>query len=401
MLERIARCEPIVTSLIRARDCGLSGRTLAHAGPPFDDRVSIPKPVLHALAGAAVIEGWVSSFEQGVAAIVAGDIALVSNHAVGIVSPMAGVVRPSQPLFLLDDAGGSGRRTYATLAEKGQRTLRFGSFDEDVVRGLAILENEIVLAIVEDLPPGGLPILPIMAEAIALGDDVHQRNVGGHLVFMRSLPHLSSDVRIYLADHPQFFLNFAMAAAKLMLDGWRGVAGSSLVTAISRNGVVCGVQLAGTGDRWFTAPSVVPTGGICAPHTAQDAQPDLGDSAIMEAFGLGGCIAHLAPELTRALAVGLPDAMAAGRRQRQFFAYRHDRLSPVASGEDGVGIGLDARRVLDSGHDVRIHTGIAHKDGRSGWIGIGVAKVPRACFDAAVKALDKAARGTEAIVEHA
>jgi hypothetical protein len=401
MLERIARCEPIVTSLIRARDCGLSGRTLAHAGPPFDDRVSIPKPVLHALAGAAVIEGWVSSFEQGVAAIVAGDIALVSNHAVGIVSPMAGVVRPSQPLFLLDDAGGSGRRTYATLAEKGQRTLRFGSFDEDVVRGLAILENEIVLAIVEDLPPGGLPILPIMAEAIALGDDVHQRNVGGHLVFMRSLPHLSSDVRIYLADHPQFFLNFAMAAAKLMLDGWRGVAGSSLVTAISRNGVVCGVQLAGTGDRWFTAPSVVPTGGICAPHTAQDAQPDLGDSAIMEAFGLGGCIAHLAPELTRALAVGLPDAMAAGRRQRQFFAYRHDRLSPVASGDDGVGIGLDVRRVLDSGHDVRIHTGIAHKDGRSGWIGIGVARVPRACFDAAVKALDKAARGTEAIVERA
>jgi len=101
------------------------------------------------------------------------------------------------------------------------------------------------------------------------------------------------------------------------------------------------------------------------------------------------------------LPVGLPDAMAAGRHQRQFFAYRHDRLSPVASAEDGVGIGLDARRVLDSGHDVRIHTGIAHKDGRSGWIGIGVARVPRACFDAAVKALDKAARGTEAIVEHA
>src|SRR5260221_10112020 len=321
MLERIATCEPVATGLIKARDCGLSGRTLAHAGPPFDDRASVPNPVLHALAGAAVLEDWVSSFEQGVAAIVAGDIALVSNHALGIVSPMAGVVRPSQPLFVLDDANGSGRRTYATMAEKGQRTLRFGSFDEDVVRGLAILENEIAPPIAEDLPPAGLPILPILAEAIALGDDVHQRNVGGHLVFMRSLPHLSSDVRIYLADHPQFFLNFAMAAAKLMLDGWRGVAGPSLGTAISRNGVVCGLQLAGTGDRWFTAPSVVPMGGICAPHTAQDAQPDLGDSAIMEAFGLGGCIAHLAPELTRALAVALPDAIAAGRHHGDIFCY--------------------------------------------------------------------------------
>src|SRR5258707_12084796 len=316
MLERIAKCEASVTSLIKARDCGLSGRTLAHAGPPFDDRASIPKPVLHALAGAAVIEDWVSSFEQGVAAIVAGDIALVSNHAVGIVSPMAGVVRPSQPLFLLDDAGGSGRRTYATMAEKGQRTLRFGSFDEDVVQRLAVLENEIAPAIAEDLPPGGLPILPILAEAIALGDDVHQRNVGGHLVFMRSLPRLSSDVRIYLADHPQFFLNFAMAAVKLMFDIWRGLALSSLVTAISRTVVVCGGPLARTGDRWVTAPSVVPIGGICAPHTAQDAPPDLGGSAIMGAFRLGGRVAHLSPELTRALAVSLPHAIAAGRPAR-------------------------------------------------------------------------------------
>src|SRR5258708_36790145 len=107
MLERIATCEPVATGLIKARDCGLSGRTLAHAGPPFDDRASVPKPVLHALAGAAGLEDWVSSVEQGGAAIVAGDIALVSNHALGIVSPMAGVRPPSQPLFLFGDAHGS------------------------------------------------------------------------------------------------------------------------------------------------------------------------------------------------------------------------------------------------------------------------------------------------------
>src|SRR5260370_41366047 len=112
MLERIATCEPVATSLIKARDCGLSGRTLAHAGPPFDDRASIPKPVLHALAGAAVIEGWVSSFEQGGAAICAGGIALVSNHAVGIVFPIGGGVRPSQPFFVVEDSGGSGRATH-------------------------------------------------------------------------------------------------------------------------------------------------------------------------------------------------------------------------------------------------------------------------------------------------
>lgn len=398
MLERIAKCEPVVTNLVKARDCGLSGRTLSHAGPPFTDRKSIPKPVLHALAGSAAIEGWVNTLDDGVAAILAGDIALLANHSIGIVSPMAGVVRPSQPLFVVRDANGSGRTAYATLAEKGRRTLRFGCYDNESAGGLAILENEIAPAVAAALPADGLAILPVLAEAIALGDDVHQRNVGGHLVLLRSLPMLDPKTRIFLADHPQFFLNFAMASAKLVLDGWRGIAGSSLVTAISRNGLTCGIQLAGTGDAWFEAPSVVPLGGIYPPHAATDAQPDLGDSAIMEAFGLGGCIAHLALELTCALAVDPQDAVAAGRRQRKFFAFRNDRLSPVASGETGIGFGLDARRVLASDDDVRIHTGIAHKDGGSGWIGIGVAKVPRACFEQAVDALDAKTEAAEIAV---
>jgi hypothetical protein len=395
MLERVATCEPVVTRLIKARECGLYGRTLSHAGPPFTDRRSIPKPVLHALAGSAVLEGWVKTFDEGVAAILAADISLVANHSIGIVSPMAGVVRPSQPLFVVRDAGGSGRVTYATLAEKGRRTLRFGCYDDEAAAGLAVLENEIAPAVEAAIPAHGLAILPILAEAIALGDDVHQRNVGGLLVLLRALPMLDAKTRIFLADHPQFFLNFAMASAKLVLDGWSGVAGSTLVTAISRNGSTCGVRLAGTGDTWFEAPSVVPVGGIYPPHAAEDVQPDLGDSAIMEAFGLGGCIAHLAPELTRALAVTFPDAVAAGRRQREFFAFRNDRLSPVASGEAGIGFGLDARRVLAADDDVRIHTGVAHKDGRSGWIGIGVARVPRACFEQAVRALDAKTKATE------
>lgn len=400
MLERFVKCEPVVTDLVKARDCGLADRTLSHAGSPFVDRRSIPAPVLHALAGSAFIEGWVKTFEDGVAAILGGDIALVANHSLGIVSPMSGVVRPSQPLFVVQDACGSRRVTYATLAEKGRRTLRFGSYDDDCVRGLAVLETKIAPSVAAAIPSGGLAILPILAEAIALGDDVHQRNVGGHLVLLRSLPQLDPATRIFLADHPQFFLNFAMASAKLVLDGWRGQPGSSLVTAISRNGLTCGIQLAGTGDKWFEAPSVVPVGGIYAPHGAEDAQPDLGDSAIMEAFGLGGCIAHLAPELTRALAVSWPEALEAGQRQRQLFSFRNDRLSPVASGKAGIGIGMDARRVLASKDEVRIHTGIAHKDGRSGWIGIGVARVPHACFEAAVRALDASAAEAEAPDEH-
>ncbi len=82
MLERVAKCEPAVTSLVKAHDRGLSGRTLSHAGSPFTDRRLIPRPVLHALAGSAVIEGWVKTFDDGIAAILAGDIALEANHSI-------------------------------------------------------------------------------------------------------------------------------------------------------------------------------------------------------------------------------------------------------------------------------------------------------------------------------
>src|SRR5258708_16879061 len=178
MLENAAKCEPVVTGLIRARDCGLSGQTLSHAGPPFAERGLIPKPVLHALAGSAVIEGWVKTFDDGISAILSGDIALLANHSIGIVSPMSGVVRPSQPLFVVRDAGGSARVTYAPLAEKGRRTLRFRCYDHDSVAGLARLENEIAPAVAGAFPSQRNAIVPLLDRSLPLGDDRHPPRCG-------------------------------------------------------------------------------------------------------------------------------------------------------------------------------------------------------------------------------
>ena len=388
-LAPLLECQPAIVELQTAQVAGLPPGSLGHAGPPFAAGETIPLPVLHALGGACVLEGWAADQAEGVRLITAGTVPLHSNHAFGFVSPMAGVVRPSQPVFRVSDPQQPGVATLATLAEPGRRTLRFGVFDQASRAALHDLETTVVQAVAEALPAGGLPIVPLIAEGLALGDDVHQRNVGGLYALLRALPGLDGRVRHLLSGHPQFFLNFAMAAAKLSLDRLRGSPGSAIVTAISRNGVSCGIQLAGTGDRWFTAPAERPVGGLFAPYTAADVQPDLGDSAIMEAYGLGGCVAHLAPELTRALGVTWPSAQTAGLAQRDFFTTRHDRLSPVASGEAGVGAGLDARVVVAAANDVRIHTGIAHRDGATGWIGVGIARVPRACFTAAVATLDE------------
>jgi hypothetical protein len=109
--------------------------------------------VLAALAGAVVHEQWAGSLEAATRMVLDGRIKLRPNHSMAIVSPMAGVVRPSQPLFRVEDAA-SGANAFATLAEKGRRVLRFGHYGEDVARGLRHVEGVIAPAIARALPAG-------------------------------------------------------------------------------------------------------------------------------------------------------------------------------------------------------------------------------------------------------
>lgn len=387
-VRRIGAVEPRLTGFEPAATAvGLRVGELGHAGPPFESVDHIPLPVMNALAGAALHEGWVCTPQDAKRRIATGEIALRSNHALGTVSPMTGVIRPGQMLARIENAAGAGL-AYATLAEAGRRALRFGVYDTNIAEGLSWLDHVLAPALERALPPGGLPLLPLIAEAVSLGDDVHQRNVGGVYALARALDRLDPEVRGWLLDNPQYALNYAMASAKLALDAARGIASSSIVTAISRNGDVCGIQLAGTGGRWFTAPATIPDGAFFPPHGRENAQADLGDSAIMEAYGLGGAAAHIAPELALTMTLDWDEAAAAGRRMRDCFAARHPRFKPALAGPQGIGLGLDARKVVARDEPIRIHTGISHRDGAAGWIGIGVAFAPIDCFRAAVEALD-------------
>jgi len=299
-------------------------------------------------------------------------------------------VRPSQPVMRVENRNGGGA-TWATFAEKGRRVLRFGVYDDDAAKGLRFVETVVAPAIASALPKGGLPVLPLVAEAVRMGDDVHQRNVGGMAAFLAALPDLPPDVRHWLSGAPQHFLNYVMASAKLCLDQARGVAGAAVVTALSRNGVDCAIQVAATGDRWFRAPAVIPRGGLFDGYSLDDAQPDLGDSAIVEAFGLGGCTAHTAPEIARDMDSPWPESVSEGQRMRTLFLERQPAFDPALAAPDGLGLGLSVHRARTAG-GVRIHTGIAHRDGCQGWIGVGVAHAPKACFEKAEAAL--AARTT-------
>jgi hypothetical protein len=385
--QRIAQSRPALTGCeVASVALGLGQGHLGHAGPPFKSAEDIPQVVLNALAGAVVHEGWAQDIEAGRALILDGKIVLHANHDLGTVSPMSGVVRPSQLLMRVEDTVGGGI-AYATLAESGRKALRFGSYDADVARGLKLLDNVIGHQIVDALPQGGLEILPLIAQGLKLGDDIHQRNVGAMYAFTAALQGLSTDVRSWLLSNPQHFLNYAMAAAKVSLERACGIEGATIVTAISRNGHECAVKVAGAPNRWFTSLATQPSGYFFSPFTAADAQADLGDSAIVEAFGLGGATAHTAPELAMLMEQPWDSAAGAGRRMRQLFIQRHTLTGAALSGKHGLGLGLDARRVVALDEPVRIHTGIAHRDGVTGWIGIGVAQAPVECFAQALLAV--------------
>jgi hypothetical protein len=390
-LARILAAEPVLTGITTAGAAmGLAEGELGHAGPPFASPGEIPRLVLNALAGAAVHEGWAGTVAEAAALVRDGRIRLRANHDLGTVSPMAGVVRPSQRVMRVENRNGAGV-TFATLAESGRRALRFGVYDAAAAEGLAQIDTVVAPALDRALPAGGLPVLPLVADGVELGDDVHQRNIGGMAAFVRALPDLDPAVRSWLFANPQHFLNYAMAAAKLCLDQAEGIPGSSLVTALTRNGTACAIRVAGTGRRWFRAPATVPVGGFFPPFTLADAQGDLGDSAIVEAYGLGGALAHAAPEIARTMGRDWAEAQEDGRAMRTLYRGRHPRIAPALCGPPGVGAGLDAARVVAAGRPLRIHTGIGHRDGASGWIGVGVARAPLACFAAAVAALGDAA----------
>lgn len=389
-VERIAATRPVLAGCERAASAlNLADGELGHAGPPFDELAEIPAPVLNALAGAAVYEGWAGTLDAARSSILRGEIRLRANHDLGTASPMSGVVRPSQIVMRIENRAGPGV-TYATLAEAGRRVLRFGCYDAHVAAGLRYLDDIVGPAIARALPPGGMHVLPLIAEGLASGDDVHQRNVGGMFAFARQLASIENSVRSWLLGNPQHFLNYAMAAAKLALDQAEGIAASTIVTAISRNGYSCGVRVASTGKRWFCAPATIPDGHFFAPHSRGDAQRDLGDSAIMETFGLGGAVAHCSPELARIMLQDWPQSESAGRSMRALFWSAHPLFASALAGSEKAGLGLDAQRVVEEQSPVRIHTGIAHRDGATGWIGIGVASAPLSCFEQALSAVAQA-----------
>jgi len=401
-LRRMLSVQALLVDVLPAHEAlGLERGEFLHAGPPIGwDRAS--GPLRGALMGAAVLEGLVDTPEEAAALFEGGlHVRLEPCHHRRAVGPMAGVVSPGMWMFVLEDPA-TGARTHCTLNEGLGKVLRYGAYGPEVLTRLRWM-NDVLGPLLQRAVRAGDPVdvTAILGQMLQMGDEAHNRNRAGTLMLLRDLgPALvrsgdAADVAEalrFVGGNDHFFLNLAMPACKLALDAARGVAGSTMVVAMSRNGTDFGIQVAGTGDEWFTGPAQVADGLYLGDFGPDDANPDIGDSAITETAGLGGFAMATAPAIVRFVGGSVPDALATTRRMGEITLGENPRWSVPVLEFAGVPTGIDVSRVCRTGILPQINTGMAGRVAGTGQVGAGLVTPPVEIFPAALSRLAALAR---------
>jgi hypothetical protein len=381
----------------------LQGRTLLHAGPPLA-WADMTGPMQGAAIGAALYEGWADTPDAAESLLASGGVGFMPCHWAGVVGPMGGITSGSMPLLVVEERTGGGK-AYCTLNEGVGRVLRFGANGPEVLERLRWLRDVAGPSLGAALRlSDGVDLRAIIGRALTMGDELHQRNIAATLLLLREVApllaraELPSDrhasVVAFMGQTDQFFLNVAMAACKGIADAAHAAGeGSSLVTAMARNGVEFMVRLGGTADRWFTAPVNTPKGLYFGGYSAADGNPDIGDSAITETVGIGAFCMAAAPAVVPYVgAGGFGDAIGITNEMLEIVAARNPDFAIPALDFGGAPTGIDVRLVVATGIEPIINTGIAHRQAGVGQVGAGTVRAPIACFEQAVVGLAHALR---------
>ena len=398
-LEKVQSAEPVLIDVVPAREAmpRLTEGMLLHAGPPIEWE-AMANPMKGAITGAIRYEGWASSEDEAETLAASGSVAFHPAHHFDAVGPMTGIITPSMPVFVVENRTG-GNRAYCTINEGLGRVLRFGANDDSVIDRLHWIQETLGPALKEAVRRGGpIELRPLMAQALAMGDEMHQRNVAATSLFFRVIaPSLVGgstaggpleEIARFLVSNDQFFLNLAMAAGKATMDAAKSVEGSTMVYAMSRNGTDFGIRVAALGDRWFTAPALMPDGLYFPGFSAEHANPDMGDSAILETLGLGAFAMAGSPAVVGFVGAGrFRDALNYTQEMGEITTGQHTHLLIPSLDYQGVPCGIDLRRVVETGIAPAINTGIAHKEAGVGQVGAGIVRAPMECFNQALEAL--------------
>jgi Protein of unknown function (DUF1116) len=379
-----------------------NNKILLHAGPPvaWQDMCG---PMQGAMIGAALYEGWADTPEKAQKLLENGEIEFAQCHDFDAVGPMTGIISASMPLIKVREAS-HGNIAYTNINEGIGRCLRFGANGPDVIQKLKWFESVLAPVLKAAVrhnfdKTGGIDLKAIQSQALLMGDEVHSRNAASTCLFFMQLAvplagldmtktsvqqdHIRQTLD-FLSKNSQFFLNFSMVSCKAIMDAAHNIPFSTVVTATARNGTETGLRVSGMGKEWFTAQSDLPQGLFFPGFKQEDACPDIGDSAITETAGFGGCSFAASPALTLLAGGTVSDAVRYSKEMYEITVTKNPALSLPALDFAGAPCGIDVRKVVDTGIRPLVTTGIAHKEAGIGQIGAGVVRVP---MEAYVKAL--------------
>ena len=396
-VERMMSARPILTGVATARDVipGMKDNLLLHAGPPIGwDRMS--GPLRGAVIGALILEGLAKNEATAVAMVKRGDIEFAPCHHHNTVGPMAGVTSASMKVYVIENVT-HGNKAFSNLNEGYGKVLRYGAYSQEVIAKLRWINEEMGPLLAEAIAASeGIDIRALLAEALHMGDEGHNRNKAGSLLFLKILAPLitgvakdtvlEADVLEFLGENALSVLNPVMAACKAMADAGHGVVGSTMVTTMARNGTDFGIRVSGLGDRWFTAPADIPDGLYFPGFSSEDANADIGDSTITETAGIGAFAMAAAPAIVTFVSGTPQDALNATLEMYEITIAEHTHFSIPILEFRGTPTGIDIRKVVELGITPRVNTGIAHKEPGIGQVGAGLVRPPMAIFEQALVA---------------
>ncbi|HET6948217.1 MAG TPA: DUF1116 domain-containing protein [bacterium] len=395
---RILDSTPALAGIARADEVipGIHRNLILHAGPPIG-WARMSGPLRGAVIGGLIFEGLVKDERAAVAMVEHGEVEFAPCHHHGAVGPMAGVTTASMPVYIVENRP-FGTRAFSNLNEGYGKVLRYGAYSEDVLARLRWLSDVYAPITARALErAGGLDMKTMIAQQIQMGDEGHNRNKAGSAMMARALaPHLArtgarsedlAAVLDYLAGNDLAVLNPVMAACKATMDAAHGIAGSTIVTCMARNGTDFGIRVSGLGDRWFTAPAQIPVGLFFPGYAQEDANPDIGDSTITETAGIGAFAMAAAPAIVKFVGGTPKMALEATMEMYEITVTENPAFGIPQLEFRGTPTGIDIRKVVKTGITPRVNTGIAHRRAGVGQVGAGLVRPPMECFEQAVEAM--------------
>lgn len=393
-VQQMISARPILTGVETARNVipNMRDNLILHAGPPIEwERMS--GPLRGAVIGGLIFEGLAKDKAQAVGMVEAGEVDFAPCHHHQTVGPMAGVTSASMKVYVVENET-DGNKAYSNLNEGYGKVLRYGAYSEEVIAKLRWMNGVMGGALADALAQmGGLDMRALLAEALHMGDEGHNRNKAGSLLYLRAVaPHLvkvasaevAAEVIQFLGSNALSVLNPVMASCKAMCDAAHGVFGSTMVTTMARNGTDFGIRVSGLGDTWFVAEAERPDGLYFSGFSAADANLDIGDSTITESAGIGAFAMASAPAIVTFISGTPQDALNATLEMYEIAIAEHSHFTIPALGFRGTPVGIDIRKVVELGITPRINTGIAHKNAGIGQIGAGLVRPPISLFEQAL-----------------